>query len=344
MHTIQLKWSLNITKGYIDYEKCLRNAIRKEYPAIEIKSFWFQYCLAVRRKCKTIPHFYEYLWEHPIANILFHKYLCLALLPETETAAGYEYLKEKSASFETFNEVVAHFQKVFMMREGPGNFSIERENFGKHVSVNFNKLLQQKFHVADSRFSLADLMSLAQDELAKSSIRFQKQRIGNVQTTRQNEFIKKQYDLFVRNESKDVAQFFATLTFKDNNGAVKEMENYIIGDENEVAEDDDGDYEVMVHEPQDNNDDLLLQQQEEIQQQPQTCVVCLTDPITTMIEPCNHLKFCRDCVDRLMIPQFNEFGEELIRRCPVCRTVITGHKLLLTFHNFNFHSNKTFSF
>lgn len=217
-----------------------------------------------------------------------------------------------------------------MLREGPGNFSIERESFGKQPSVNFNKLLQQKFHVADSRFSLADLISLTQDELAKSSIRYQQQGIANVQTTRQNELIKKQYDLIVRSESKNVAQFFATLTFKDNNGDVKGMENYIIGDENEVAEDDDGDYEVMVHERLDNVD-LLQQQQQEIQQQPQriqTCVVCLTGPITTMIEPCNYLKFCRDCVDRLMIPQFNEFGEELIRKCPLCRTVITGHRFV----------------
>lgn len=330
MQTIQLEWSLNITKGYIDYEKCLRNAIRREYPAIQIKSFWFQFCLAIRRKCKTIPNFYEYLWENPIANILYHKYLCLALLPETETAAGFEYLKGKS-SFETFNEVIAYFEEVWMLREGPDNFSIERESFGKQVSVNFNQLLKQKFHVADSRFSLADLLSLTQDELAKSSIRYQQQGIANVHTTRQNELIKKQYDLFVRSESKDVAQFFATLTFKDNNGAVKEMENYIIGDENEVAEDDDGDYEVMVQERQGNNDDLLQQQQQAIQQQQQqiqTCVVCLTGPITTMIEPCNHLKFCRDCVDTLMIPRFNDFGEELTSRCPLCRTVITGHRFV----------------
>lgn len=203
-----------------------------------MKSFWFQFCLAV-------------------ANILYHKYLCLASLPETETAAGFEYLKAESADLETFNDLIAYFEKVWMLREGPGNFSIERENFGKQNSVNFNKLLKQQFHLADSRFSLVNLLSLTQDELAKSSIRYQQGNVHIEHSTRQNEFIKKRYDLFAKSESKDVAQFFATLTFKDNNGSVKEMENYIIGDEDEVAEDDDGAYEVMEHErlAQQVNDD-----------------------------------------------------------------------------------------
>lgn len=127
VQTIQLKWNLDIEKGYIDYEKALRNAIRKEYPAIEIKGCWFQYCLAVRQKCKTFTRLFEYLWEHPTANILYHKFLCLALLPDTDTAAGFEYLKRKSAELEIFNEVVAYFEKFWILLEGPGNFSIERE-------------------------------------------------------------------------------------------------------------------------------------------------------------------------------------------------------------------------
>lgn len=221
-----------------------------------------------------------------------------------------------------------------MLREGHSNFFVERENFGKQVSVNFNKLLKQKFHFSEGRFSLVDLISITQEELAKSSVRYQQGNAHVEISTRQNEFIKKRYDLFVKSESKDVAQFFATLTFKDNNGSVKEMENYIIGDENEVAEDDDGDYEIVEHARQGNDaqDDILQQGiQQGIQQQQEgipMCVVCLAGRITTMLEPCNHLKFCRDCVEILIVTELNEFGEELIPKCPLCRTVITGYRFV----------------
>lgn len=58
---IESKWRLNLTNAWVDYERSLRNVIRSQYPDIDIKAFWFQYCCAIRRKCKTFQNFFENL-------------------------------------------------------------------------------------------------------------------------------------------------------------------------------------------------------------------------------------------------------------------------------------------
>ena len=48
------------------------------------------------------------------------------------------------------------------------------------------------------------------------------------------------------------------------------------------------------------------------------CVICLCDPKSVSIQPCNHLALCSEC------------GEELGKqprgrqKCPICRQVVTG--------------------
>lgn len=100
----------------------------------------------------------------------------------------------------------------------------------------------------------------------------------------------------------------------------------MVGDENEFSSDDDGDYENL--EQQVNEEVNGAQQLVEQQQATRTCVVCLANEITTLLEPCNRLKFCRDCVDELMIPRLGVSGQPLTLTCPVCRTVITGHRFV----------------
>lgn len=51
------------------------------------------------------------------------------------------------------------------------------------------------------------------------------------------------------------------------------------------------------------------------------CVICLTEPCDTAVEPCNHLCLCQDCARTLArAPDRN------IRKCPVCRSEL--HRLL----------------
>lgn len=42
----------------------------------------------------------------------------------------------------------------------------------------------------------------------------------------------------------------------------------------------------------------------------QECIVCFTDPATTMVKPCNHLCLCKDC---------SEAVRKQSNNCPICR-------------------------
>lgn len=76
LHTIEDNWNLNIGKAWVDYDRYLRQALFQMYPNISISAFWYQYCLAVRRRCKKIPNFFEFLWSNETLYITI-LYACL---------------------------------------------------------------------------------------------------------------------------------------------------------------------------------------------------------------------------------------------------------------------------
>lgn len=117
--------------------------------------------------------------------------------------------------------------------------------------------------------------------------------------------------------------FLNRLTFVDNNGSVKTLNHYDIGDDLEIDPNND-EYRngLMV---------INAVEQPPQQQQPipdvsnqSACVVCLIRPKTTMLVPCNHLKFCKECIDILSVPGEDEFGVPIVPKCPYCRDVHTA--------------------
>lgn len=101
------------------------------------------------------------------------------------------------------------------------------------------------------------------------------------------------------------------------------MNNYTIGDENEIdllnEEDRNGIIATNSVEQQE------VQQPEEVQDtNPDlACVICLVRPKNTIVLPCRHLKFCKECVDILSEPRYDDYGDVLNPTCPVCRVVFT---------------------
>eukprot|EP01017_Pseudomicrothorax_dubius_P048518 TRINITY_DN8840_c0_g1_i2.p1 TRINITY_DN8840_c0_g1~~TRINITY_DN8840_c0_g1_i2.p1 ORF type:complete len:113 (-),score=17.41 TRINITY_DN8840_c0_g1_i2:87-425(-) len=51
------------------------------------------------------------------------------------------------------------------------------------------------------------------------------------------------------------------------------------------------------------------------------CVICLTEPVNTVIEPCKHMCLCHNCADEL---------EKKSRKCPMCRQVMDSYLRLNT--------------
>lgn len=115
---------------------------------------------------------------------------------------------------------------------------------------------------------------------------------------------KSQYD----NGSIDLAMFFNRLTFADNSYAIKDMDNYSINDESDFIGDD-GDYDSGTstagsaegangnEQVTDDRDSTINNLRSAVDDE--MCIVCFGSKKNTLVEPCLHLKFCYDCIDKI---------------------------------------------
>ncbi len=120
----------------------------------------------------------------------------------------------------------------------------------------------------------------------------------------------------------DIQMFFKRLTYIDNNGHVAHMNNYTIGDEFEIDLLNDEDRNGMIAVNAVEQQPVLPQEEVQDTSNETNCVVCLIRPKNTMLLPCAHLKFCRQCIEILSV-QEDEYGEPMTPKCPVCRAVYT---------------------
>lgn len=323
---IEEKLNLQITKAWVDFEKSLRSSLYQTYPNLAMKCYWYQYCLAIRRKAKTIIGFYERTFEDNHMKDLFHQFLCLPFLTKDKVSAAFDYLKNKAAAFEIFSEFLIYFDKVWMKREGTDKFCLDMVEFAKPQSINFNNELKRKFSNSDSQCSLLHLIKIIQRESAEIVANYTKPETDdtNCQSNRQSKLIKKQHELFVAGLI-DIPQFLQRLTFVDNSGCIDNLNNYNLKDEYEVDANDDTDYDdIEINAHQDIINPPEPPEHPNVQST-ECCSVCLIGPKRVMLQPCNHLKFCQQCVERLLEPQVDEYGVEIPPTCPICRKIVEGY-------------------
>lgn len=326
---IESKWHLNLSKVWIDYERDLRNVIKRTYADINMKGFWFQFCIAVRRKCKTFNNFFEHLWIDSPSRVLYHQYLCLPLLPRSEVGSAFQYLKLKSAAtgYDGFEQLNDFFETVWMRRERPENFAVEMEYFGEPCTVNVNENLKKKWHSPDTTHSLITLFKLIKEEISKSNAKFISDKKSKTVSTRQIRFIKKQIDDYRMSDTKDIPGCLRKLTFTDNNGSVTGWDNYIFADEDEFSVDNDDAYDQQDQQAQ-QVDAEHVEPVDAVVNQSNRCIVCLTNARVIMLEPCNHFMYCRDCADTLMMPRTDSNGRIVAPTCAYCRAVITDKRVV----------------
>lgn len=330
LQIIQKDFKLNVSAAYIDYDLSLRDVMVKCYPRVTLKAFWYQFCLAIRRKCQLVPHLYESIWNDHSSE-LFHQFLCLPLLEENEILEGVNILKQKVA----MNAVIKIIES-FIRREGLKNICVDWETFGKQCSTNHNETLKLKFINPNANTSLHYLIGLMMEE----QIKIEKAYVCDLlqdKCSYQNAAIKKTKE-DLRKGKIDVSMFFVRLTFCDNSYHLKDMDAYKIGDEHEYINDD-GAYQYFrpneAPEIQRRTNPRVQQRQVQhvaspvVENNDDNCVVCLAVKKNTIVEPCNHLKFCFECIKML-----HEGGRGRGRRrngqpkCSVCRLSIDNYKLV----------------
>lgn len=101
-----------------DFEKSMRNALRKIFPNIKYYNCWFHFCQAVIRKCKAIPGFLNFVRSSPQLNQLLHKFLVLPLLPAEKIKEAFALLKLEAAlvNRNLFAEFISYFEKQWIVR------------------------------------------------------------------------------------------------------------------------------------------------------------------------------------------------------------------------------------
>lgn len=318
------KWNLQPSKVWIDFERALRSAVCNLYPEIITNCHWYQYVMAVRLKAKKINGFYERSYVDEDVSLLFHKFLCLSAVPVEKARNAFEYLKEKSLSIVIFNELVRYIDKVFIRREGVVNLCLDWNVYGQQCSTNYNHDLKKRFLNPESQCSFLSFIKVLCLEIKKNTTDYENllssDEAKKFAKTRRTTLFEKEHNSLV-NGSIDVQMFLKRLTYVDNSGHVEYLNNYTIGDETEIDilndEDRNGLIAVNYVEP--------VQQHEEAHHTntEMRCVICLFRPKNTMLFPCRHLKFCKECIDTLSEPRVDDDQIAIIPKCPICRVVYT---------------------
>lgn len=112
--------SLNPTTFMTDYERAMRNALREVFPAAKLFTCWFHFCQAVKRHASQIPQFMACVRNNDDAAKLYHKFLCVPLLPAEEISETFNLLKvEAKAKLGTkFNVFLQYYERQSLKAVG----------------------------------------------------------------------------------------------------------------------------------------------------------------------------------------------------------------------------------
>lgn len=193
--------------------------------------------MAVRLKAKKIDGFYERSYVDDDVNLLFHKFLCLSAVPVEKVRNAFEYLKEKAISIDIFEGLVRYIDKVFIRREGVNNLCLDWNVHAQQCSTNYNEDLKKKFCNPESKCSFLNFVKLICLEIKAKTTSYEKlissDDVMKFSKTRRVVLFEKEHKL-LSSSSIDIQMFFKRLTYIDNNGHIQFLNNYTIGDEDEI--------------------------------------------------------------------------------------------------------------
>lgn len=79
-----------------DYERAMRNALKKLYPQSQQTSCWFHFCQAVKKKASMIPTFYNLIRNDSEAALLYRQFQCVPLLKSNNIIPAFEILSTQA--------------------------------------------------------------------------------------------------------------------------------------------------------------------------------------------------------------------------------------------------------
>lgn len=297
--TIEKSFSLRPIFISTDYEKGLRNALNNQYPAAELVGCWFHYSQAILRKAKKIKGLLQFLKLDENAKALFRKFKNLPLIREDKILIAFTMFKSEAQRFGSrFTSFIAYFEEEWIKKVGPNSFCVFLKSHRTNNLVeSYNSRIRSKIPPSGCFFSFVEFIQ--EEELLKSKD-YKIIKEGGTQVYAPQRRKYKERDEFISSWQKkfESDQRVSVQDFFDAMDKLNESDD---DTQSEHSSDDD------------NDDDTTF------------CVVCKLNSRTTLLEPCNELKFCQICVNNLMVPQRSK-GRIVKPTCPTCGTVVTGSK------------------
>lgn len=121
-------YSLHLSQSFTsDYERAMRNALKKLYPTAQFYACCFHYTQAVKRRITQLPGLMELMHEDELARSIYKRAQCLALLPADyipDTVDAFKGLvteaakldADKKATFRPFLVYMKAMDKKSLMR------------------------------------------------------------------------------------------------------------------------------------------------------------------------------------------------------------------------------------
>lgn len=116
---LDAKWKLRPATITTDFERAMRNALKKQYPDAKLISCWFHFTQAIFKRAKKISGFLKFLKSDDTAKKLFRKFSLLPLIREDTILMAFQSFKNESIKFGSrFSHFLKYFEDQWIIKEG----------------------------------------------------------------------------------------------------------------------------------------------------------------------------------------------------------------------------------
>lgn len=116
---------LNAMAIITDFERALRNALRKVVVGITLLGCWFHHCQALERKVASNFELFVLIRNNIRAKEIYRRIQCLALLPADKIKPAFDGLAFDALNeFPQFKRFIEYYDRQWINNETPESYSV----------------------------------------------------------------------------------------------------------------------------------------------------------------------------------------------------------------------------
>lgn len=111
-------FSLKCASFMTDFETAMRNAVRSLYPRSKHFGCWFHFAQAVKRHASKIENFVVTIRSNAQARKIYHKFMCIPLLPVHAIEDAFYELEIEALAFDStfFQRFLRYFENQWIRK------------------------------------------------------------------------------------------------------------------------------------------------------------------------------------------------------------------------------------